>query len=254
MTSYYGGKSRTGKRLAAVILATEQKWCKKRKLSCPRPYLEPFCGMCGVLRHIPPDRDRFAGDAQPDLIMMWQKLQSGWKPSARIVSKATFKRLHKSTRPSAERGFVGHAYGFNGLFFAPYPTTPALVRDKARRGRNGVIAVSDKVRDVTFDHASYDQWDPRGFVIYCDPPYSNTAYTGRAKQFKGSFDHKEFWAWANRMVRNGNLVFVSEKTAPKGWVSIYSTKATRQFNQRKGAAALISFDDHLFVHRSARLH
>lgn len=56
---------------------------------------------------------------------------------------------------------------------------------------------------------------PSGAVIYCDPPYRNTT-----RYSFSDFDSDEFWQWAQRQSRRAS-VYVSEETAPEGWVSIY---------------------------------
>lgn len=57
---------------------------------------------------------------------------------------------------------------------------------------------------------------PKGAVVYCDPPYANTA-----KYVTGEFNSDEFWAWADEVSRT-NPVYVSEYTAPDlaGWKSV----------------------------------
>lgn len=57
---------------------------------------------------------------------------------------------------------------------------------------------------------------PDGAVVYCDPPYANTA-----KYVTGEFNSDEFWKWADEVSRT-NPVYVSEYTAPDldGWKSV----------------------------------
>jgi site-specific DNA-adenine methylase len=63
-------------------------------------------------------------------------------------------------------------------------------------------------RLVTFSSKSYDQIQilPNS-VIYCDPPYKDTASYGEQ-----SFDHDKFWAWVEK---SPHPIFVSEYSAPK---------------------------------------
>ena len=95
MGTYHGGKVRIGERIAEEIVALMKK-SKKNYTG----YCEPFCGFCGVYRHIPDmfeeefDRDfRFlAGDSNGSVIKMWKGLQGSWNPPL-SCSKARFERL-----------------------------------------------------------------------------------------------------------------------------------------------------------------
>lgn len=62
---------------------------------------------------------------------------------------------------------------------------------------------------------------PSGAVVYCDPPYRKTAHYSF-----GDFDSDEFWRWAERQSKRVS-VYVSEESAPEGWVSIYARPLSR---------------------------
>ena len=55
---------------------------------------------------------------------------------------------------------------------------------------------------------------PTNAVIYCDPPYANTG-----EYAENNFDSAKFWRWAEEKAKH-QPVYVSEYTAPDGWVSI----------------------------------
>ena len=57
-----------------------------------------------------------------------------------------------------------------------------------------------------------------GDVVYCDPPYRNTAGYCHTKEH---FDHGKFWDW----VRTREYpVYVSEYSAPDDFVSIFEKR------------------------------
>jgi len=75
---YHGGKTRIGKYISEKIL-------KLIEISNPKidGYMEPFCGMCGVLVHVVEKSDLksyVASDTNASVIKMWKSLINGWKP------------------------------------------------------------------------------------------------------------------------------------------------------------------------------
>ena len=66
---------------------------------------------------------------------------------------------------------------------------------------------------------SYDEVDiPAGAVIYCDPPYRNTA--GYSANSESGFDHEEFYNWCREKSKT-NPVFVSEYWMPEDFDKIF---------------------------------
>ena len=84
MTSYFSGKNRIGKEIAEGVLSYA--------ISPTQPYLEPFLGMGGVMRHIPATHPRTGNDLHPDVAGFWRALQRGWKPP-KTVTQAMHARL-----------------------------------------------------------------------------------------------------------------------------------------------------------------
>lgn len=203
MTTYHGGKQRLGDAIAKIIKEYSQYYNI-------RGYLEPFCGMLGVYQHVVeymPTFDTYlAGDINKSVILMWKEAQRGWVPPKRY-SEAQYNRL-KGTKSSALKGFVGHACAQRGIYFAPYTLKSNLPYSSAR-----VCAIANSLKHVKFSHGSYDQYkNLRGFIIYCDPPYykSSRYYTEAGETRR--FDHKMFYAWAEKMAKH-NLVFISENSS-----------------------------------------
>lgn len=88
----------------------------------------------------------------------------------------------------------------------------------------------------TDDYRNYVYHD--GDVVYCDPPYANTA------QYNvGDFDSAAFWQWARS---RDYPVYVSEYHAPEDFVSIWSKEKRRLFNGRNLSANAV---EHLFLHK-----
>ncbi len=73
---------------------------------------------------------------------------------------------------------------------------------------------------------SYEEVEiPENAVVYCDPPYKNTAIYA-----EWGFNHDKFWDYVRKLSKT-NKVFVSEYTAPEDFKTIYEfpQKSTLQW-------------------------
>jgi site-specific DNA-adenine methylase len=221
MTAYHGGKQRIGKQLAEVIVDESIDIAEEGGFEI-KGYCEPFCGMLGVYRHIPElfeeegfdELDYLAGDANKSVIKMWQAAQQGWKPPTKCT-KVQFNKIKRSKSPTAEKGFVGHACTYRGVFLDAYFDHST---SKIRGNRERVIAIAHDMGDVKFSAGTYDRYSHlKGYIIYCDPPYADTDcryFDGEGYFDRLDFDTKTFWQWVKMMAQD-NIVFVSEYRAPK---------------------------------------
>jgi site-specific DNA-adenine methylase len=213
MGTYHGGKVKIGKRVASAIVSIMEKSKKKYK-----GYCEPFCGFCGVYRHIPDMFDEtlgytyengfnyLAGDANVSVIKMWKGLQGNWKPPT-ACNKGRFEELKHNGREGAEKGFVGHACSFMGLYFTSFDNRIKIGRVSKIFKEMG----KDQLADVEFTPGSYTQFSHlKGYVIYCDPPYGKNSHFFDKKNKVRLFDKTYFIDWCKTMKRKGNLVIVSE--------------------------------------------
>lgn len=230
MTSYHGGKQKTGKIIAEVILKNVAN-----KDILLKGYCEPFCGMLGVYKHmyrylspsgvpVPKgceahERDfvapRFlfkAGDMNESLILMWKKCQKGWIPPLKC-SESCYNRLKKQKKPSAIKGFVGHQYSFGGQYFKGYR---GLYKnnDNYTKASKDVFDIANELKKVKFKHGNFKQFSNlKNYIIYCDPPYSRSNYYFDEEHNRLYFDHIDFWNWCLEMAKD-NIVFVSEYSCP----------------------------------------
>lgn len=211
MPVYQGGKARIGKEISEVI----QKYEKKHKWK--GDFFEPFCGLLGVgINFAKQKRKVYACDKNEDLILMWQALQKGWNPPI-TCSKEKFDKLKKSTKHSAERGFIGIGCAYNGIFLCGYRTQVGD-RNYLQCFLNGINKYKKYLNNIEFlNAANYDEFEPEGFTIYCDPPYKDNGY--KTDYFQ-NFNHSEFWELMRKWSKK-NLVFVSEYTAPKDFKCIW---------------------------------
>ena len=218
MTTYHGGKQKIGKYIANEMykaLTNRERGGKNTF----EGYLEPFCGMCGVYDYaidVIKVKKYLASDINKSIILMWKKLQKGWKPP-KTCNKEKFDKLKYNNKVSAEKGYLGHVCSYRGTYFDTFFPHKA---SKLESNYKNVIRLGKKLKKVKFYNKSYDYFSKlKNFIIYCDPPYKSTNQryyegyrVGRGHKLK--FDSEAFWKWCKKMAKN-NCVFVSEYTAPK---------------------------------------
>lgn len=248
MTSYQGGKQRLGKEIYEIISSLEEYLLDNISL----PYFEPFCGMCGVMKHFAQNnssnRKLTACDYNKDIILLWQALQKGWKPPAKC-SKEVYFKLKYSTHNSAKRGFVGTVCSFGGIFFGGYRPVKSYDRPEYNYVKNSgenLIETAALMKQVKFlNSQSYDKFNPKGYLIYCDPPYIGNTFQNVTEYFK--FDHDKFWNMMRKWSKN-NIVVISEYQAPNDFVCVWSKKFSYGFNKDgKGHKDCV---EKLFAHSS----
>jgi len=238
MTAYQGGKLRLGKRISNVMNLIEDD-IGTRHL----PYMEPFCGMCGVLRHISmsnPGRKLIATDLNHDVITMWKSLQDGWIPQD-TCSREDFEELKNQIHPSAEKGFIGSISCYGNVFMSFYRLhLQPSNRDYIGEAKKSLYRVFEDVKCADFSIGSYETSQFDGKVIYCDPPYKGNGF--KTPLFK-DFDHEEFWdrmrSWS--LV---SLVFISERVAPSDFICIWSHDFKASINKQSST----SICEKLFIH------
>ena len=212
MTAYQGGKKKIGKQLSIVLKQVEKDHGKE-----DMDYFEPFCGMCGVLNHMNNGKRKIiANDLNTDIIMMWKAVQDGWVPEYKEYDEEEYKQLVKD-KPSKERSFYTIAHSFHNEFLGPRRSNIVM------RGQNYITCAINGVKkinvdNVVFENKSYTDYNPKGMLIYCDPPYMNNKFS-RNIYFK-DFDYKLFWNKMREWSKN-NLVIVSEYEAPEDFTCIW---------------------------------
>ncbi len=204
-----GGKARIARRLASVMLPAAGH---------RHAYLEPFVGGGWIFAQMAPAfRWAAAGDAQPDIVKLWQAAADGWVPPMQL-SREEY-RAQRHAEPSALRAFAGFGCSFGGKWFGGYGDN-ARGDDFVGAAHRAVLAKAEVFRPALIRHTDYAAWRwPTGLrpLIYCDPPYAGTtAYEGTP-----AWDPERFWATAEGWAASGAQVFVSEYDAPPGWSCVW---------------------------------
>lgn len=235
---YLGGKSRIANWVASVIKAHWQ---------LGMDYYEPFVGAGSVLVAVSkalPDATLHASDNHPDLILMWQALQQGWKPPTEL-DEAAYKQL-KRQAPSPLRGFAGFGCAYGGDWFHGY----ARNTRKDRYAEQSAHSLDAKIRyaqRASFTCCDYRDLCPLpGSLIYCDPPYENTA------RYHCNFDHAEFWRTVANWSQFGLTVLVSSYKAPQGFKEIAALNRCQEL--RTNGVTRLPVVDKIFQYDRNRNH
>jgi DNA adenine methylase len=233
---YQGGKYHLCKYYLPFLLSAAQSVDQ---------YVEPFVGAAHVASRLVLnglDLPVYLSDLSLDLILMYQQIQSGEFVPPYSISEELYQQLRNS-EPSALRGFAGYGASWGGKFFGGYARGHPG-EDIVRASNRAVAKTSRILSHATFACHDYRDLALNGrSLIYCDPPYRDT--TGYlAKDFDSDLFWKVVSEWAS-----SNAVFVSEVTAPAGWIPVW--EAQRNVNIRgniKSSADQLT--EKLFVHEN----
>lgn len=225
---YQGNKTKYAKYILPIILDgwNREQW-----------YVEPFCGSCSVLQNI--NGRRIANDKNKYLIEMWKSLVNG-KDMPTHIDKSFYDDVRDSFHKNDGRytddiiGWVGYMASFNGRFFdGGYSGhnvvgTDGKARNYIQENISNTLKQVPSLKGVEFRSCDYKELDiPKNSLIYADPPYKNT----KQYQFSKDFDHNEFYAWCEKVVAEGNTLFISEYYMPSEFECIWSKDVTCAMNQ-----------------------
>lgn len=218
-----------------------------------RTYVEPFLGGANVMSEFAHEGIRIGNDYNGYLIALWKALQGGWVPPER-VTKEEYNRvkMNKSIVEPHLVGYMGTVCSFQGYWFTGYAgfskhvlsaTGRVQIQDRQQVQKRNVLEQVAGMRGVTLSSLDYKLMDIKDHsLVYCDPPYQGVAYN----YMPSSFSHGQFWSWCRLLISKGVIVFVTERTAPEDFVSIW----TKPRHPRAGTIRESFYSDHIFVHSS----
>lgn len=209
MCSYVGGKYLIGKEIAKII--------NKEIEETGYIYIEPFCGMLGVGRHIKSEK-RIFSDKNKDLIDFWNAIKSGWKPKVEKPTKEEWEELKKQ-ESNPQRTFSGYKWSYAGNFFNTLK--PDVIKSKPFKFSN--------LDNAVFECKDYKEYkDIKNHIFYLDPPYKGV----KSQKEWGKFDSEEFWIMVKELSKN-NVVFISEQDGTKDYPIAWKKKMRRSLGKRK---------------------
>ncbi len=219
---YMGSKARHAKEMLPIILADRKpgQW-----------YVEPFVGGANMIDKV--DGLRIGNDAHPHLIALLDAVSKGWKPPEN-VSEDEYKIANKDRTIDPETGFIGFGCSYSGKWFGGYARgddAQGVPRNYAAESSRNLLKQAFGLSGVLFKCGSYlDLFIPPASIIYCDPPYAGTT-----KYATGGFDHDMFWNWCDAKTLDGHTVFVSEYSAPDGWMCVWEKTVNNTLTKDTGS-------------------
>lgn len=220
---YNGGKVRTGEKIAEVL--------NKEEFDV---YLEPFCGMLGIMRHIK-ECIKYASDLDEGLINLHTALRDGWIPP-KEVSEELYKDLKSKRGVDPLSTVAKFGCSFGGKPWGGYARSRSSNRNYALNAHNSLLKLLPSIQEVTrFDCADYKQstlnvienHSNDRILIVCDPPYLNTTDCG----CKSNFDHEEYYDFL-RSLPNNVIVYCTEFYMPDDFEEVLQVKAPKGLDRK----------------------
>ena len=204
---YFGGKTRTCKQIVEILNTYRKDG---------QVFLSPFVGGAWVESLLSSPKECY--DKHPYLIAMYKELQKGWLPPTTLTKEEYDYIKNNPDEKPYLTGFVGFGCSFAGKWFGGY-AKDSSDRNYCMNAYNSILKKLDNLKDTYFDCKDYQQIEPKGYLIYCDPPYEGT--TQYSKTLVGDFNSKDFWDLMRQWSIH-NTVIISEYNAPEDFKCIWS--------------------------------
>lgn len=225
---YLGSKSRIAKDIVPII---------QRCIDDVQPvaYLEPFVGGGNVIDKIIYPK-KIGTDINPYLIGLLNHVVADGK-LLNEVSRELYNEVKSKYKTGCyDDWYVGNIAflaSFNGKGFvggfakAGYEKTKngLKYRDYYQEAKRNLEKQAPNLKGVFFICRDYRSFTPHEMVVYCDPPYNNTA----GYDNEGGFSHEEFWQTIREWSMD-NYILVSEQTAPDDFDCIWEKSVLRSVN------------------------
>jgi DNA adenine methylase len=224
---YMGSKARHAKEILSVVFSEAN-----RIQAGMTNWVEPFVGGANMIDKVPVAFARIGNDINEELIALFREVQRGFVPPDE-VSEEVYNdvRLNPNKYEPAFRAFVAIGCSYSGKWFGGYARGNAnngSPRNYCLESKKNLLA--QNIKGIVFTSGDYRTMDiPPLSIIYCDPPYTGTT------KYKNGFDHVAFWEWCEQKNSEGHLVFVSEYTAPEGWVCVWEKNVNNSLTKETGS-------------------
>jgi DNA adenine methylase len=205
---YMGSKNRIAKHILPIML-------KDRKEG--QYWVEPFVGGANMIDKV--TGNRIGADSNKYLIALLSEMtKEGFgSPDVDEVKFLEIKN-NKSKFDDWIVGYAGFQLSFGAMWFSGYRKDKQGIRNYSDEAKRNVDKQSKKLKGITFINTEYKKLEiPCKSIIYCDPPYENTAKYKAVDEF----NHGEFWQWCRDKAKEGHTVFVSEYNAPDDFECIW---------------------------------
>lgn len=218
---YMGSKNRIAKHLLPIMLAEMEKHGITK-------WVEPFVGGANMIDKVPSRYERIGYDLNDHAIFAAIGVRDYIDDFPREVSKEYYLKI-KGTKPDPITSWIRFHCSFGAKFEGGYASNQRGA-NYCMEGRKNLYKQSKLIKGVDFICDSYENLDLKDCLIYCDPPYQNSA------NYKtGSFDHDKFFDWCREQAKK-NIVFVSEYNMPDDFIEVWCGEVKTNFASTRKSA------------------
>lgn len=233
---YQGGKTRIAKSIVGFLEGIRGHG---------QEYLEPFCGSFAVGRLM--SGRRTASDVFKPIVTLNVAIRDGWRPPKEVSREKWLAVKECNDEEDPLTAYCGFCLSFGGAYFLSYL---GVDENRCNRSYNraecrSISKLKPLLGEVEFKHCPYTEWNPSGMLVYCDPPYINTASYDWLSE---PFDHAKFWETMREWSRT-NTVVISEYTAPEDFIPVHSMVAQVSFGHN-GKRKPKPGQEKLFMHKN----
>lgn len=231
---YMGSKARIAKHILPIILKDrkEGQW-----------YVEPFVGGANMIDKV--DGNRIGADSNKNLIDAIKVIRDNPAAIPRDCmelpeSEYNKLRIKDDDDLTPVESLLLFACAFASRFKGGYAKNNRG-DDYVKQAYNSANRQHEKLKGVDLLCCSvFDLKIPNNSIVYCDPPYENTA------TYKGAegFNHELFWQWCRDKCKEGHRLFISEYNAPDDFICVWRQELKQSLGSNKKAI------EKLFVHKS----
>ena len=223
---YVGSKNRIAKDLLNIMLPYRGN----------RVWVEPFVGGGNMIDKV--TGDRLGSDVNANAIgaLMFIRDHLDEIPKNNLeFTESMYKNL-RNQEGCMLKSFAGFTYSFGAKWLGGWARGGN--RDYVSNAYKNAVKQSPKLQGVDLVCCQYYDLDiPANSLIYCDPPYKNTA--GYAV---GKFDHDNFFEWCRNMKQKGHIVFVSEYRAPDDFECVWQGQIKTNFASKRTEATHVAVE------------
>jgi DNA adenine methylase len=212
---YLGGKSRICKQIIQVMESEREE---------TMTWVEPFVGSAKVISKV--QGERVGADVNHQMIALFEAIRSGWEPP-KEVPKDLYEEVknNQSSYPDHLCAFISIGCAFGGKRWGGYASNKKNT-NYALSAYRALMRLKPLLTGIKFHSCDYQELTiPPNSLIYCDPPYRNTAGYGF------DFNHDQFYDWCREQVNAGHLVFVSEYDMPPDFQVAWSKSVSVSFSR-----------------------
>lgn len=203
-------KNRIAKYLLPIILKDRKPW---------QWYVEPFVWWANMIDKV--EWNRIWWEFNEYIAEMWIALEKWWMPRNDYTKEESDNiRDNSSKFPKYEVWYVAINTRYWWVFWWGFAwkvkTKTWIIRDYQDEAFRNILKQIPNIRWIKFIHSNYKDLEiPSNSIIYCDPPYKNTA------SYKDKFNHKEFYQWCRDKKKEWHTIFISEYNMPEDFICIW---------------------------------